>query len=98
MDETLIDRQQIMDTIGTLPSETLAELTYFLEYLRYKSVQLTSIPQSEPQGTIVDNQSELGLREKDGILVFETEPLHNIDFTDLIEQSRDARILEQLSL
>lgn len=94
MDGTLVERQQIIDTIGTLPSETLAELTYFLDYLRYKSVQPIPVPESDPQGAIVNNQSELGIREKDGILVFETEPLHHVDFTALIEQSRD----EQFSL
>ena len=88
MDRTLVDRQQIVDTIGILPSETLAELTHFLEYLRYKSLQPANISESKLSQTIVNNQSELGLREKDSILVFETEPIHNIDFTSLIEQSR----------
>lgn len=95
---TLIDRQQIIDTIGTLPSETLVELTHFLEYLRYKSLQSANISDSKLSQTIVKNQSKLGLQEKDGILVFETEPLDNINFTDLIEQSRNERILEQFGL
>lgn len=60
-------------------------------------VKTTSVPESKLLATIVNNQSELGLREKDGILIFETEPLHNIDFAALIEQSRDERTVEQFS-
>ena len=60
-------------------------------------VQPISLPESKLLAAIVNNQSELGLREKDGILIFETEPLHNIDFTALIEQSRDERTVEQFS-
>ncbi len=60
-------------------------------------VQPTSVPESKLLATIANNQSELGLQEKDGILIFETEPLHNIDFTALIEQSRDERTVEQFS-
>jgi hypothetical protein len=37
-----------------------------------------------------------GLREKEGILVFDTESLDHIDFNALIAQSREERIMEQI--
>lgn len=40
--------------------------------------------------------SQTGLREQDGILVFETESLDHIDFNALIAQSRQEREPEQL--
>jgi predicted transcriptional regulator len=40
--------------------------------------------------------SQTGLREQDGILVFETESLDHIDFNALIAQSRQERDPEQL--
>ncbi len=42
--------------------------------------------------------SQTGLREKEGILVFETESLDSIDFNTLIAQSREERIWEQMGL
>jgi hypothetical protein len=39
--------------------------------------------------------SPTGLREQDGILVFDTEALDHIDFNALIAQSREERTLEQ---
>jgi hypothetical protein len=44
----------------------------------------------------VASQSQHGLREKDGILVFETESLNCIDFNALIAQSREEQDLEQV--
>jgi hypothetical protein len=44
------------------------------------------------------SESQHGLREKDGILVFDTEPLDHIDFNALIAQSREERDLEQVGL
>lgn len=41
---------------------------------------------------------QTGLREKDGILVFDTEALDHIDFNVLIAQSRGERALEQTGL
>jgi hypothetical protein len=38
------------------------------------------------------------LREKDGILVFDTDSLDHIDFDLLIQQSREDRSQEQLGL
>jgi len=38
------------------------------------------------------------LREKDGILVFDTESLDHIDFNQLINQSREDRDGEQMGL
>jgi hypothetical protein len=35
--------------------------------------------------------SQTGLREKEGVLVFETESLEHIDFNALIAQSREER-------
>ncbi|NJM75173.1 MAG: hypothetical protein HC852_04550 [Acaryochloridaceae cyanobacterium RU_4_10] len=42
--------------------------------------------------------SQNGLREKDGVLVFDTESLDHIDFNALIAQSREERDLEQVRL
>jgi hypothetical protein len=43
------------------------------------------------------SMTEAALREKDGLLVFDTDPLDHIDFNALIEQSRD-RSWEHLGL
>jgi hypothetical protein len=43
-------------------------------------------------------ESQHGLREKDGVLVYETESLDHIDFNALIAQSREERDLEQVGL
>jgi hypothetical protein len=43
-------------------------------------------------------ESQHGLREKDGILVYDTESLDHIDFNKLIAQSREERDLEQIGL
>ena len=42
--------------------------------------------------------AQTGLREKEGILVFDTESLDQIDFDALIAQSREERALEQMGL
>ena len=42
--------------------------------------------------------SQTGLREQDGILVFDTEALDHVDFNALIAQSREERALEQSGL
>jgi hypothetical protein len=42
------------------------------------------------------SESQHGLREKDGILVFETESLDCVDFNALIAQSREEQDLEQV--
>jgi hypothetical protein len=44
----------------------------------------------------VASESQHGLREKDGILVFDTESLDRVDFNALIAQSREERDLEQV--
>jgi Protein of unknown function (DUF2281) len=41
MDRSTIERQQLLETVSTLPEEVLAELASFLDYLRYKSSQRT---------------------------------------------------------
>jgi hypothetical protein len=46
----------------------------------------------------VTSESQHGLREKDGILVFDTESLDRVDFNALIAQSREERDLEQVGL
>ncbi len=38
------------------------------------------------------------LRDKEGILVFDTESLEHIDFNHLIDQSREDRDFEQMGL
>jgi hypothetical protein len=50
----------------------------------------------QPDATV--SVSQAGLREKDGILIFETESLDRIDFNALIAQSRQERDLEQIGL
>jgi hypothetical protein len=42
--------------------------------------------------------SQTRIKERDGILVFETESLDHIDFNALIAQSREERIWEQTGL
>ena len=37
MDTLTTNRNQIIESIEALPQESLAELVYFLDYLRYKS-------------------------------------------------------------
>jgi hypothetical protein len=44
------------------------------------------------------SESQHGLREKDGILVFDTESLDRVDFNALIAQSREERDFEQVGL
>jgi hypothetical protein len=40
MDGTTVERQKLVEAVNTLPDEVLLELASFLDYLRYKSVQL----------------------------------------------------------
>jgi hypothetical protein len=40
--------------------------------------------------------SQTGLKDKEGVLVFETESLDHIDFNALIAQSREERVWEQM--
>lgn len=76
---------QIAKRQGISPEEFIVQtLTEKLETLRS--------PVSTP------STSETGLREKDGILVFETESLDRIDFNALIAQSREERAWEQMEL
>jgi hypothetical protein len=37
MDATTVERQNLIEAVGTLPAENLPELASFLDYLRYKS-------------------------------------------------------------
>ncbi len=37
MDATTVERQNLIEAVGTLPDENLSELASFLDYLRYKS-------------------------------------------------------------
>lgn len=37
MDATTVERQNLIEAVGTLPDENLPELASFLDYLRYKS-------------------------------------------------------------
>lgn len=54
--------------------------------------KLTSLQLPVP----ADLSSSLGLSEKEGILVFETESLAHIDFNALIAHSREARVQESI--
>jgi hypothetical protein len=44
------------------------------------------------QPSSTPSASQTGLREKEGVLVFETESLDHIDFNTLIAQSREERV------
>ncbi len=39
MTKTTVERQNLIETINTLPDEALIELASFMEYLRFKTVQ-----------------------------------------------------------
>ncbi len=39
MSKTTVERQNLIEAVNTLPDEVLIELTSFVEYLRYKTVQ-----------------------------------------------------------
>lgn len=56
--------------------------------------KVSSLQQSE--STV--STSQTGLREEDGILVFNTESLEDINFNALIAQSLEERALEQMRL
>jgi hypothetical protein len=59
---------------------------------------LTEKVSSFQQPVPTASKPHTGLREKDGILVFDTESLEHIDFNTLIAQSREERSLEQMGL
>lgn len=40
MDISTVERQKLLEAVRDLPEEVLVELASFLDYLRYKSVQL----------------------------------------------------------
>ncbi len=50
---------------------------------------------TEKTNNLKQSTHQTGLREKEGILVFDTEPLDHIDFNALIAQSREETDLEQ---
>jgi hypothetical protein len=68
---------QIATRQGISPNEFIVQT--LTEKIR--SLQLLSTPST----------SQTGLREKEGVLVFETESLDHIDFNALIAQSREER-------
>jgi hypothetical protein len=39
MSKTTIERQNLIEAVNALPDEALIELTSFIEYLRYKTVE-----------------------------------------------------------
>ena len=39
MDRTTVERQKLIEAVNALPDEVLIELSSFVEYLRYKTVQ-----------------------------------------------------------
>jgi hypothetical protein len=53
---------------------------------------------SSCQPVVFNSDTQAGLREKDDVLVFDTESLDHIDFNALISQSREERDLEQIDL
>ena len=46
MNEITVERQRLIETVSSLPDESLNELAHFLDYLRYKTSRLQK---SEPQ-------------------------------------------------
>jgi len=53
---TLVIRQQLLETIDELPTETLSELAVFLDYLRFKTSN--AMPKAEKQ-SVTDGSSFL---------------------------------------
>lgn len=63
MDTLTTNRQQIIESIKTLPEESLAEINNFVDYLRYKSTEKQ--PQ-KPSGNFLLSVADLGTSgEKD---------------------------------
>ncbi len=81
--------QQEIEKIAT--SQGISPEEFILQTLTEKvstfKQQLPSPSTKAPTPTI----STSHLREKDGILVFDTESLEHIDFNQLIDQSRENR-------
>jgi len=60
--------------------------------------KIKSLQPPSPAVSMTQTETQAGLREKNGILVFDTEPLDHIDFDALIAQSREERASEQMGL
>ncbi len=52
--------------------------------------KISSLKQLDP----ISSKSQTGLKNKDGIPVFETESLDHIDFNSLIAQSREEQMMK----
>jgi hypothetical protein len=78
--------QQAIDQIAS--SQGISAEQFIVQTLVEKISSL-----KQPNLTV--STSQTGLKEQDGILVFDTEPLDHIDFNALISQSREDRALEQ---
>jgi Protein of unknown function (DUF2281) len=63
MEISIANRQQIIESIKTLPEESLVELINFVDYLRYKSIEKQS---QKPTGNFLLSVAGLGTSaEKD---------------------------------
>ncbi|QYO64937.1 hypothetical protein [Leptolyngbya sp. 7M] len=83
--ELQLEIVQIAERQGISPEEFIIQtLTEKIKSL-HSSASAPSMP-----------ETKLGLRDKEGILVFETEPLDHIDFNALIAQAREERVSEQM--
>jgi len=81
--------QQVIEQIAS--SQGISSEQFIVQTLVEKINSL-----NQPGLTV--STSQTGLREQDGILVFDTEPLDHIDFNALLAQSREERALEQNGL
>lgn len=81
MDRSTVARQQILETVSTLPEEALVELANFLDYLRYKSVQRREANNQSANflGAVAglgnSGQSDVSERDEE-ILRSEIDPVH----------------------
>ncbi|MBH8566509.1 hypothetical protein I8748_30890 [Nostoc sp. CENA67] len=85
MDGTTVDRQKLIEAVSTLPDEALPELASFVDYLRYKSVQLRE-PESNGRGFLLaiaglgnSGQNDVSERDED-ILGNEIDPVYGWNF------------------
>lgn len=83
MSNSVIEREQLLQTVNTLPDEVLAELASFLDYLRYKTHQNSLTHRSSSSSTFLSSITGLGksgqidTSERDEqILKTEVHPLH----------------------
>ncbi len=58
MDGTTVERQKLIEAVGSLSDEAVLELSIFLDYLRYKSVQRDAVSLA-PIQTVIRREGEI---------------------------------------